>query len=386
VKHIRTVVLDEGDRMLDMGFMPDVRFILMDALRYIDPRLLLFSATFAREINDLVRDFTHDDHIKEIFLSQDSVTVPDCEQLYYPVNEETRLRNFIQLLEQERPEYSLIFTQTKVKAEELCAKIQNLRQLNMKIDFITGDLSQEIREKKMDLFRKKKINCLVATDVLARGLDFDHITHVFNYDLPYDGKDYVHRIGRTARIAGCDKDVQAGRAITLINAKQVPKLQRIEKFIKLKIQEIPSENSFPITEEKNSRRRTNKSREKKRGKVYSRENLNGSAENERSPKRFRKIENNRRNPGKGKKFDADMPPKRQQKKKISRESSSKAVYPEWNCMREPSKTPHISENMPGWVKAKVAKKDSQTEEKPAESRRMRKNRIKRERKQALLNP
>ena len=248
---VKYVALDEADQMLDMGFIPDIRFILLKAMANVSPRLMLFSATLLKTIKKLVHDFTHDRNVIEINVSKDSaetLTVPDCVQTHYIVNN-NKYWNFIKIFDKEDPEYSIIFTKTKRNAKKLFKRLANEHELDIRVAHISGDLTQAKREIVIKKFRNKELNCIIGTDVLARGLDFPRVTHVFNYDIPEDEKSYVHRIGRTARVAGAGKDVLPGRAVSLINHNQKGLLRRIEDYIRMEIplKQVPSADEVRVT-------------------------------------------------------------------------------------------------------------------------------------------
>ncbi|TFH26208.1 MAG: DEAD/DEAH box helicase [Promethearchaeota archaeon] len=149
----------------------------------------------------------------------------------------------MRILNNEQPEFSIIFTKTKRHATEVCRKLNKERGINFRFaaGFIHGDVTQAKREETIEKFRNKELNCLVATNVLARGMDFPKVSHVFNYDLPRDPEDYIHRIGRTARVAGVEKKVTAGKAISIISTSQKELMDEIEQLLKYKIErrEVP---------------------------------------------------------------------------------------------------------------------------------------------------
>ena len=230
------VALDEADQMLDMGFIPDIQIILLEAMEKITPRLMLFSATMASKIKKLISDFTQNTNLVDINVSKDSLIVENCHQKYYSVPRRHKYDDFVRILRAEKPEYSIIFTATKDMAEVLNKRLKNEPGLDLSVEFINGDLPQGKREAIMRKFRNKYYNCIVGTNVLARGLDFPRVSHVFNYDIPRRLEDYVHRIGRTARMGGTEKDVTPGVAITLVTQNEKFKLRKIEEFVKTKLE------------------------------------------------------------------------------------------------------------------------------------------------------
>jgi ATP-dependent RNA helicase DeaD len=215
---VRYVVLDEADRMLDIGFRPDIEKILRKCPQ--QRQTLLLSATMPPPVMRLVNRYMVDPIHINVVPAQSSVE--SIEQTYITVDEDLKFELLVRLLDREQPRQSIIFVERKVWAEDL---YRNLRQRVGRVAVMHGDLDQSLRNRIMQGFRDGKIMHLVATDVVGRGIDVRNISHVFNYDLPDDPENYVHRIGRTGRI-GAD-----GRAIAFVNPEQGRQLTGIELFI-----------------------------------------------------------------------------------------------------------------------------------------------------------
>jgi ATP-dependent RNA helicase DeaD len=226
---IGTVILDEADRMLDMGFMDEINAILSKMPE--DRQMVLFSATVPGPIRKLIQQFTRDP--EWIKIETAAMTAPNIEQVWYEVDRRSKLEVLCRLIDFEDIRYAVIFCSTKKMVDEL---VDHLVARGYAADKLHGDMSQPMREKVMNRFRDRRLEFLVATDVAARGLDVKEIEVVFNYDLPNDGEDYVHRIGRTGR-AGSQ-----GKAVTLVAGREVYKLQNLMKHTgaEIKRARVPS--------------------------------------------------------------------------------------------------------------------------------------------------
>jgi len=224
LEHVRYVVLDEADRMLDIGFRPDIEKILRKCTE--KRQTLLMSATVPDSIKRLVNRYMVDPvHLN---LSPNVLTVDKIRQSYITVDEEKKLELLFRVLEREKPRQALIFVERKRWADKL---YDRLKGKVPGVSVIHGDLPQSHRERIMAGFRAGKVHCLIATDVAARGIDVSGISHVINYDLPVDIEAYVHRIGRTGRIG---KD---GVAISFVTPEQGGHLTDIEMTINKLIDE-----------------------------------------------------------------------------------------------------------------------------------------------------
>ncbi|WP_339060814.1 DEAD/DEAH box helicase [Tepidibacillus marianensis] len=224
---ISFLVLDEADQMLHMGFLTDVQRII-EATPY-HKQTILTSATMPGQIRTLAKQYM----IKpeEILIKAAQVTVKETKQWVIETTDRKKLETLHQLLDQHRPYLAMIFCRTKQRASALNT---NLISLGYESDELHGDLSQAKREDVMKRFRQAKLQLLVATDVAARGLDVEGVTHVFNYDIPHDVESYIHRIGRTGRAGG------KGVAITLVTPKDRKYLVLIEKGLKTPLEKEKS--------------------------------------------------------------------------------------------------------------------------------------------------
>ena len=222
---LKMVILDEADRMLDMGFREDLEKIL-EAMPE-ERQTVLFSATIPPPIRKMIERFTNDP--VQIKIEATAQTVPNIEQSYVEVDFRSKTEVLCRLLDVHDVKYGIIFGFTKLQVDEVT---DALIARGYTADKLHGDMTQPLRERVMKRFRDRQVELLVATDVAARGLDVDDLEIVFNYELPYDPEDYVHRIGRTGR-AG-----KSGKAISLVSGREFGRLQQVNCFTKTNMQRI----------------------------------------------------------------------------------------------------------------------------------------------------
>ena len=237
---VHTVVLDEADEMLNMGFREDLEFVLSGVPE--ERQTVLFSATMPKPIMEITKKFQN--NAKVIKVTKKELTVPNIEQYYYDVKPKKKEEVLSRLLDIYSPRLSVVFCNTKKQVDLL---VNALLGRGYFAAGLHGDMKQEQRDRVMQGFRTGKTEILVATDVAARGIDVDEVEAVFNYDLPQDDEYYVHRIGRTGR-AG-----REGRAFSFVSGKEVYKLKEIQRYCKTKIyaQKVPSLNDVANTKMEN---------------------------------------------------------------------------------------------------------------------------------------
>lgn len=223
---VQTLVLDEADEMLSMGFIEDIEAILQETPA--ERQTALFSATMPSEIRRLANKYMREP--ETVTIAKEQVTAATIAQSYYLVNEEDKLAVLTRLFEMEPLTNTLIFARTRLGTGELA---HQLTQRGFPAEALNGDLSQDAREQVLRRFRQETVNVLVATDVAARGLDIDDISHVINYDLPRDVESYVHRVGRTGRGG------KSGIALSLVTPRELGRLRRIEKYTRQSITAVP---------------------------------------------------------------------------------------------------------------------------------------------------
>ncbi|MCR6109872.1 DEAD/DEAH box helicase [Bacillus sp. A301a_S52] len=228
-EYINTVVLDEADEMLSMGFIEDIETILKEVPE--DRRTMLFSATMPARLKNVIASFMTDP--VNVTVKSKEVTVENIEQRYVVVNEKQKFDALCHLLDIDPPELAIVFGRTKRRVDEVA---ESLGIRGFAAEGLHGDMKQERRDAVIRKFKRGAIEILVATDVAARGLDVNNVSHVFNFDLPQDSESYVHRIGRTGR-AG-----KSGIAFSFVTPKERDHLKVIEKTTKkpMKQQGVPT--------------------------------------------------------------------------------------------------------------------------------------------------
>ena len=219
LSQVEIFVLDEGDRMLDMGFVPDVRKIA--ALLPAQRQTLLFSATFSDDVRRMAKEFQHDPEIVEV-AARNSIA-DNLTQVLYPVDQARKADLLVHLIRRDSMEQVLVFTRSKIGASRLASYLD---RRGVSTSAIHGDRSQSERTRALEAFKGRFVKVLVATDVASRGLDIEDLPYVVNFELPHEPQDYIHRIGRTGR-AGA-----SGTAISLVSPDEVEQLRGVQRLLR----------------------------------------------------------------------------------------------------------------------------------------------------------
>ncbi len=264
--NIKHLILDEADRMLDMGFIDDLQAIIS----YLKNKhqTLMFSATMPNSIRQLAKKILHNPVEISLSVSKPAESIDHKAYLCFE-EQKTKILNHI-IAERKHYDSIIIFSSTKSKVSEI---VRSLNKSGFPAQGISSNLEQDKREEVLRGFRSKRIRILVATDVMSRGIDVKEINMVVNYDVPHDAEDYVHRVGRTARVNA------KGEAITLVNQRDMYKLRKIEQLIEAKVPKLqPPESTGPGPEWKEGKQRPkNKRKFHKKKKNYKRPNTNKKA-------------------------------------------------------------------------------------------------------------
>jgi ATP-dependent RNA helicase DeaD len=232
LRTVRVVVLDEADRMLDIGFRPDIEKILRRCPK--ERQTLLLSATVAPPVERLARTYMREPEVMDF--SPKTKAVDTIEQFYFTVDQERKFDLLVRLLERDQPQQAIVFCRTKRGTERIHRRLSKHFPAT---DMMHGDMVQSARDRVMKSFRAGRVQILVATDVVGRGIDVTSISHIINYDIPQSSDDYVHRVGRTGRMG------REGVAYTFVTTEEGGELTRIEMLINrlLKRDEIPGFSS-----------------------------------------------------------------------------------------------------------------------------------------------
>ena len=233
LEKVGVLVVDEADRMFDMGFYPDLRKLLKHLPEAEKRQTMLFSATLNSYVKNLAWEYTRD--AAEITIEAENITVSEIDQELLHVSSDEKLKLLVGIMQKEKPSSCIIFCNTKRGCEVLGKR---LKINEIESDFLIGDMPQSKRLKVLENFKAGKVPVLVATDVAARGIDVDNLAMVVNYDLPNEPENYVHRIGRTAR-AG-----KSGKAYTFCSEQDVYNLPAIERYIEMSIPSSVADESM----------------------------------------------------------------------------------------------------------------------------------------------
>jgi ATP-dependent RNA helicase DeaD len=277
----RFVVLDEADEMLDLGFIEDVEKILR--MCPSGRQTALFSATMPPPIKKLAEGYMYDP--VTVRITPKTLTVDAIAQAFVEVPAREKAARLVELLKTEEPEQAIIFCRTKIGASRL---ERTLKDKGLDVKALHGDMSQGSRDGVMIAFKDHRVKLLVATDIAARGLDVEHVTHVINFDVPNSSETYVHRIGRTGRVG------RTGRAITFVTPEERDEIGRIERDVNTKIGEWESPEErlehAPPPRRRERRSREDRDREREAEKAPAAVDGNEADADEAKPERARKAE------------------------------------------------------------------------------------------------
>ncbi len=268
LKDIEYFVLDEADRMLDMGFIHDIKKIIAKLPR--DRQSLFFSATMPKNIVDLSRQILRDP--QKIAVNPVSSTAETIQQFLYKTNKSLKPALLLHILDNPEMKQVLVFSRTKHGSDRI---VRNLRKKDINSAAIHGDKSQNQRQRALKEFKQGKINVLVATDIAARGIDIDKLQHVINYDIPNESETYVHRIGR------CGRAGEEGVSISISDAEELTYIRDIEKLTKQKITVI-EDHPFPQTDKPmnaSEKREFEKEKQRKKQEFFANRNKKRGAQN-----------------------------------------------------------------------------------------------------------
>lgn len=236
-KKMKMLVLDEADQMLDMGFSKDIELIVRQTSQI--HQTMLFSATMSKGIKVLASQYLKNP--VHVHIQRKNITLDEIRQFVIQTTDREKQDSLVKIIEEENPFMAIIFCRTKRRTSALN---QALQERGYNASELHGDITQAKREKVMKSFRDTKLQFVVATDVAARGLDIEGVTHIFNYDIPEDADSYIHRIGRTGR-AG-----QTGKAFTFVTPRDKESLELIEKGIQIKIERRKlNKEELPVKEQ-----------------------------------------------------------------------------------------------------------------------------------------
>ena len=249
ISEIKMIILDEADKMLEMGFIDEIRNIISQIPK--ERHSLMFSATFPKPIVSLAKSFLN--NAISIEIDKENLSTKQVKQVVNYVDEEQKMLLLCNIIAENRWQQVLVFTNTKLQADKI---VENLRASNIKSLAIHGDKSQGMRMAALRDFKAKNLSVLVATDVAGRGIDIVNLPHVINFELPLNNEDYVHRIGRTGR-AG-----QEGLALSLVCEKELVQLKEIEVLVNKKL-EIFETEGFAFSSKAPSNRKLKKEVKKK---------------------------------------------------------------------------------------------------------------------------